>query len=78
MRWIASKDVDVVTGSVAKTFSGQSNPYESLLIMQRLRFFYDFSNYGSYDQLTDDSITQWHPAFLELGTALDESVKGFR
>jgi hypothetical protein len=30
-------------------------------------YFYDFSNYGSYDQLTDDGLTQWHPAFLELG-----------
>ena len=28
------------------------------------------SNYGSYDQLTDDGLTQWHPAFLELGNTL--------
>ena len=31
-------------------------------------FFYDFSNYGSYEQLTTDGITQWHPAFFELGS----------
>jgi putative transposase len=27
-------------------------------------WFYDFSNYGSYDRLTHDGLTQWHPAFL--------------
>jgi len=36
----------------------------------RQGYFYDFSNYGSYDQLTDDGLTQWHPAFLELGSIL--------
>ncbi|NEQ76437.1 MAG: transposase [Okeania sp. SIO2C9] len=43
-------------------------------------FFYDFSNYGTYEQLTTDGITQWHPAFLELGSSLSEcadSYKGF-
>jgi putative transposase len=34
-------------------------------------FFYDYSNYGSYDRLTDDGLTQWHPAFLALGRTLD-------
>lgn len=34
-------------------------------------WFYDFSNYGTYDRLTIDGITQWHPAFLALGTTLD-------
>ena len=34
-------------------------------------FFYDFSNYGSYERLQDDGLTQWHPAFLQLGTTLD-------
>ncbi|MGD1804749.1 hypothetical protein ACP6PL_04810 [Dapis sp. BLCC M126] len=43
-------------------------------------FFYDFSNYGTYEQLTTDGITQWHPAFFELGTSLEECAdkyKGF-
>jgi REP element-mobilizing transposase RayT len=31
----------------------------------RSGFFYEFSNYGSYDQLTEDGLTQWHPAFLQ-------------
>ena len=34
-------------------------------------WFYDFSNYGSYERLTQDGITQWHPAFLMLGKTLD-------
>lgn len=34
-------------------------------------FFYDYSNYGSYDRLTQDGLTQWHPAFLALGRTLD-------
>ncbi|HIK43018.1 transposase [Thermoleptolyngbya sp. M55_K2018_002] len=34
-------------------------------------FFYDYSNYGSYDRLTDDGLTQWHPAFLALGKTLE-------
>jgi putative transposase len=41
-------------------------------------FFYDFSNYGSYERLTDDGITQWHPAFLALGTALDMCAAAYR
>ena len=34
-------------------------------------FFYDFSNYGTYDRLTNDGITQWRPAFLALGKTLE-------
>ena len=30
----------------------------------RTTFFYEFSNYGSYEKLTNDGLTQWHPAFL--------------
>ncbi|MFB2919758.1 transposase, partial [Aerosakkonema sp. BLCC-F2] len=41
-------------------------------------FFYDFSNYGTYDQLTTDGLTQWHPAFLALGKSLDECAKKYR
>jgi putative transposase len=41
-------------------------------------FFYDFSNYGSYDRLTDDGLTQWHPAFLALGKTLDLCAAAYR
>ncbi len=41
-------------------------------------FFYDFSNYGSYDRLTEDGITQWHPAFLALGTTLEICAAAYR
>lgn len=41
-------------------------------------FFYDFSNYGTYDQLTEDGLTQWHPAFLELGNSLDDCAKRYK
>jgi len=45
--------------------------------MQR-GFFYDFSNYGCYDQLTNDGITEWHPSFLQLGKTLEECAKTYR
>jgi putative transposase len=41
-------------------------------------FFYDFSNYGTYNRLTDDGLTQWHPAFLELGTTLEECSEKYQ
>ncbi len=41
-------------------------------------FFYDFSNYGTYEQLTEDGLTQWHPAFLELSNSLDECAKRYK
>lgn len=41
-------------------------------------FFYDFSNYGTYERLTDDGITQWHPAFLSLGKTLEECANKYR
>jgi putative transposase len=37
-----------------------------------------FSNYGSYDQLTDDGLTQWHPAFLQLGNSLEDCARKYR
>ena len=43
-------------------------------------FFYDFSNYGSYERLTDDGLTEWHPAFLKLANTLEgcaQKYKGF-
>ncbi|MBE9069502.1 transposase [Leptolyngbya cf. ectocarpi LEGE 11479] len=45
--------------------------------MQR-GFFYDFSNYGSYERLTQDGLTQWHPAFLDLGASLDECAEAYK
>jgi putative transposase len=45
--------------------------------MQR-GFFYDFSNYGSYERLTDDGLTQWHPAFLALGETLEQCAAAYR
>jgi putative transposase len=44
----------------------------------RQSFFYDFSNYGSYERLTDDGLTQWHPAFLRLGNSLEECAKKYK
>ncbi|AOY81981.1 transposase [Moorena producens JHB] len=44
----------------------------------RSGFFYDFSNYGSYERLTDDGLTQWHPAFLQLGSSLEECAKKYK
>ncbi len=41
-------------------------------------FFYDFSNYGIHDRLGNDGITQWHPAFLQLGKTLDECAARYR
>ena len=45
--------------------------------MQR-GFFYDFSNYGSYERLTEDGLTQWHPAFLVLATTLELYAAAYR
>jgi len=41
-------------------------------------WFYDFSNYGTYDRLTADGLTQWHPAFLALGTTLEICAAAYR
>lgn len=41
-------------------------------------FFYDFSNYGTYDRLTQDGITEWHPAFLQLGQTLEDCADKYR
>lgn len=45
--------------------------------MQR-GFFYDFSNYGSYERLTNDGLTQWHPAFLTMGATLELCAVAYR
>ncbi len=44
----------------------------------RPSFSYRYSNFGSYERLTDDGITQWHPAFLRLGQSLDECAEAYR
>ncbi len=44
----------------------------------RSGFFYEESNYGSYDQLTNDDLTQWHPAFLQLGSSLSDCAPKYR
>lgn len=41
-------------------------------------WFYDFSNYGTYERLTSDGITQWHPAFLSLGVTLEICAAAYR
>mgnify|MGYP001794024619 FL=1 len=45
--------------------------------MQR-GWFYDFSNYGTYNRLASDGLTQWHPAFLLLGTTLEACAAAYR
>ncbi|RFP52074.1 MAG: transposase [Limnothrix sp. CACIAM 69d] len=44
----------------------------------RSTFFYEFGNYGSYERLTDNGLTQWHPAFLRLGRSLEECAKKYK
>lgn len=41
-------------------------------------FFYDFSNYGTHDRLSDDGLTEWHPAFLKLGKTLEDCARKYR
>jgi putative transposase len=41
-------------------------------------WFFDFSNYGTYERLTQDGLTQWHPAFLQLGKTLDLCVEAYK
>lgn len=45
--------------------------------MQR-GFFFDFSNYGSYERLTLDGITEWHPAFMALAAGLELCAQAYR
>ena len=35
-------------------------------------FIYRYSNYGIYYKLSDDRLTTWHQAFLELGDTLEK------
>jgi putative transposase len=41
-------------------------------------FAYRYSNYATYEKLTDDQLTEWHPAFLRLGQSLDECAARYR
>jgi putative transposase len=41
-------------------------------------FFYEFSNYGSYECLTNDGLTEWHPAFLQMGQTLEHCAAAYR
>ncbi|MEM9213026.1 MAG: transposase [Cyanobacteria bacterium P01_F01_bin.150] len=41
-------------------------------------FFYDFSNYGSHERMTNDGITQWHSAFLSLGESLEDCAEAYK
>ncbi len=41
-------------------------------------YYYRYSNYGTYADLTDDGLTEWHPAFLHLGETLDECAAKYR
>ena len=41
-------------------------------------FFYDFSNYGTYERLTDDGLTVWHPAFIALAATLELCAAAYR
>ncbi len=41
-------------------------------------FFYDFSNYGTYARLSEDGLTEWHPAFLALGKTLEICAAAYR
>ena len=41
-------------------------------------YSYRYSNYGTYERLSDDGITEWHPAFLRLGESLDECAQRYR
>lgn len=44
----------------------------------RRGFHYRYSNYGTYANLTDDGLTDWHPAFLALGSSLDECAAKYQ
>jgi len=44
----------------------------------RQGYVYAYSNFGIYDRLTDDGLTQWHPAFLGLGATLDTCCNRYR
>lgn len=36
------------------------------------------TNYGSYERLTEDGLTEWHPAFLQLGQTLQACADRYK
>lgn len=44
----------------------------------RRGYFYAYSNYGIYERLSDDGLTEWHPAFLAMGRSLDDCQKRYQ
>ncbi len=44
----------------------------------RRGFWYGWSNYGSYDRLSLDGLTEWHPAFLRIASTLSGCTRGYR
>ena len=70
--WFVSWD-NLFLGSLLRYI--HANPKAAKM---RQSFFYDFSNYGSYERLTDDGLTQWHPAFLRLGNSLEECARKYK
>jgi len=44
----------------------------------RKGYFYAYTNYGIYDRLTDDGLTEWHPVFLSMGQSLDACQKRYQ
>ena len=41
-------------------------------------FGYRYSNYATYEKLSDDGLTDWHPVFLRLGRSLAECAARYR
>jgi len=44
----------------------------------RRGFWYGWSNYGSYDRLSLDGLTEWHLAFLRIASTLSGCARGYR
>lgn len=43
----------------------------------RKGFFDQYSNFGYYQRLHNDGISEWHPAFLKLSTTLEKCAKTY-
>ena len=49
-----------------------------MLFRDDLGFWYGWSNYGSYDRLSLDGLSEWHPAFLRMASTLSGCAKAYR
>ncbi len=49
-----------------------------LLALCRVVVFLPLQPYASYARLSEDGLTQWHPAFLTLAETLDECSARYR